>query len=52
MTVSGLFLIDVRPAGRIKAEDALKSAAAAEAALSAGRRYGLSDSFGQSQSEA
>ncbi|MFF3663898.1 TnsA-like heteromeric transposase endonuclease subunit [Streptomyces olivochromogenes] len=38
---SGLFLIDVRPAGRIKAEDALKFAAAAEAALSAGWRYGV-----------
>lgn len=41
VTDSGLFLIDVRPAGRIKAEDALKFAAAAEAALSAGWRYGV-----------
>lgn len=41
VTDSGLFLIDVRPAGRIKAEDALKFAASAEAALSAGWRYGV-----------
>ncbi|KQV93462.1 hypothetical protein ASD08_15550 [Streptomyces sp. Root369] len=41
VTDSGLFLIDVRPADRIKAEDALKFAAAAEAALSAGWRYGV-----------
>ena len=41
VTDSGLFLIDVRPAGRIKVEDALKFAAAAEAALSAGWRYGV-----------
>lgn len=41
VTESGLFLIDVRPAGRIKTEDALKFAAAAEAALSAGWRYGV-----------
>lgn len=41
VTESGLFLIDVRPAGRIKPEDALKFAAAAEAALSAGWQYGV-----------
>ncbi|MFK0021282.1 TnsA-like heteromeric transposase endonuclease subunit [Streptomyces sp. NPDC090798] len=41
VTGSGLVLIDVRPAGRIKAEDGLKFAAAAEAALSAGWRYGV-----------
>ncbi|MFF8971900.1 TnsA-like heteromeric transposase endonuclease subunit [Streptomyces sp. NPDC014995] len=41
VTDSGLFLIDVRPAGRITAEDALKFAASAEAALSAGWRYGV-----------
>ncbi|WP_392872711.1 TnsA-like heteromeric transposase endonuclease subunit [Streptomyces sp. LN499] len=41
VTECGLFLIDVRPAGRIKADDALKFAAAAEAALSAGWRYGV-----------
>lgn len=39
VTESGLFLIDVRPADRIKPEDALKFAAAAEAALAAGWRY-------------
>ncbi|MFF1301926.1 TnsA-like heteromeric transposase endonuclease subunit [Streptomyces sp. NPDC058307] len=41
VTDSGLFLIDVRPAERIKPEDALKFAAAAEAALSAGWQYGV-----------
>ncbi|MCX5006742.1 TnsA-like heteromeric transposase endonuclease subunit [Streptomyces sp. NBC_00638] len=41
VTESGLFLIDVRPAGRIEPEDALKFAAAAETALSAGWRYGV-----------
>ncbi|MFF4467429.1 TnsA-like heteromeric transposase endonuclease subunit [Streptomyces mirabilis] len=41
VTESGLFLIDVRPADRIKPEDALKFAATAEAALSAGWQYGV-----------
>lgn len=41
VTESGLFLIDVRPADRIKEEDALKFAAAAEAALLAGWRYAV-----------
>ncbi|MGW5665933.1 TnsA-like heteromeric transposase endonuclease subunit [Streptomyces sp. NPDC003758] len=41
VTDSGLFLIDVRPADRIKPEDALKFAATAEAALSAGWQYGV-----------
>ena len=41
VTESGLVLIDVRPDGRIKREDALKFAAAAEAALSAGWQYGV-----------
>ncbi len=41
VTESGLFLIDVRPADRIKAEDALKFAATAEVALSAGWQYGV-----------
>ncbi|MBZ3901459.1 TnsA-like heteromeric transposase endonuclease subunit [Streptomyces scabiei] len=41
VTESGLFLIDVRPANRIKPEDALKFAATAEAALSAGWQYGV-----------
>ncbi len=41
VTESGLFLIDVRPAERIKPEDALKFAAASATALSAGWRYGV-----------
>ncbi|MFF4849316.1 TnsA-like heteromeric transposase endonuclease subunit [Streptomyces sp. NPDC001194] len=41
LTDSGLVLIDVRPADRIEPEDALKFAAAAETALSAGWRYGV-----------
>lgn len=41
ITDSGLFLIDVRPADRIKPEDALKFAAAAEVALSAGWQYSV-----------
>ncbi|MFB6932140.1 TnsA-like heteromeric transposase endonuclease subunit [Streptomyces chartreusis] len=41
VTESGLFLIDVRPADRIKPEDALRFAAAAEVALSAGWQYGV-----------
>ncbi|MEU4464088.1 TnsA-like heteromeric transposase endonuclease subunit [Streptomyces sp. NPDC024017] len=41
VTDSGPFLIDVRPAGRVNAEDALKFAASAEVALSAGWRYGV-----------
>ncbi|MGW7406827.1 TnsA-like heteromeric transposase endonuclease subunit [Streptomyces sp. NPDC054833] len=41
VTESGLVLIDVRPADRIKPEDALKFAATAEAALSAGWQYGV-----------
>ncbi|MGW6401259.1 TnsA-like heteromeric transposase endonuclease subunit [Streptomyces sp. NPDC055134] len=41
VTESGLFLIDVRPADRIKPEDALKFAATAEAALSASWQYGV-----------
>ncbi|MFF3290895.1 TnsA-like heteromeric transposase endonuclease subunit [Streptomyces sp. NPDC003023] len=41
VTESGLLLIDVRPADRIKPEDALKFAATAEAALSAGWQYGV-----------
>lgn len=41
VTESGLFLIDVRPADRIKPEDALKFAATAEVALSAGWQYGV-----------
>lgn len=41
VTESGLFLIDVRPADRIKPEDSLKFAATAEAALSAGWQYGV-----------
>jgi hypothetical protein len=41
VTASGYFLIDVRPASRITAEDALKFAASAEVALSAGWRYGV-----------
>lgn len=41
VTESGLILIDVRPADRIKPEDALKFAAAAEAALAAGWRYAV-----------
>ncbi|MCX5112845.1 TnsA-like heteromeric transposase endonuclease subunit [Streptomyces sp. NBC_00378] len=41
VTESGLFLIDVRPADRIKPQDALKFAATAEAALSAGWQYGV-----------
>lgn len=41
VTESGLFLVDVRPADRIKPEDALKFAATAEVALSAGWRYGV-----------
>ncbi|KUN81462.1 hypothetical protein AQJ64_23495 [Streptomyces griseoruber] len=41
VTESGLFLIDVRPADRIKPEDALKFAAAAETALVAGWQYGV-----------
>ena len=41
VTDSGLFLIDVRPADGIKPEDALKFAAAAAAALSAGWQYGV-----------
>jgi len=38
---AGLFLIDVRPADRIKPDDALKFAATAEVALSAGWQYGV-----------
>lgn len=41
VTEAGLVLIDVRPAERITPEDALKFAAAAEAALSAGWQYGV-----------
>ncbi|MEU6956944.1 TnsA-like heteromeric transposase endonuclease subunit [Streptomyces sp. NPDC045714] len=41
VTDSGLVLIDVRPADRIEPEDALKFAAAAETALSAGWRYSV-----------
>ncbi|MFI1700893.1 TnsA-like heteromeric transposase endonuclease subunit [Streptomyces bobili] len=41
VTESGLYLIDVRPADRIKPEDALKFAATAEVALSAGWQYGV-----------
>jgi len=41
VTEAGLFLIDVRPADRIKPEDALKFAATAEVALSAGWQYGV-----------
>lgn len=41
VTESGLFLIDVRPTDRIKPEDALKFAATAEVALSAGWQYGV-----------
>ncbi|MFC8094827.1 TnsA-like heteromeric transposase endonuclease subunit [Streptomyces sp. NPDC057301] len=41
VTESGLLLIDVRPADRIEPEDALKFAATAEAALSAGWRYSV-----------
>jgi hypothetical protein len=41
VTESGLFLIDVRPADRIKPEDALKFAATAEVALSAGWQYSV-----------
>ncbi|MFJ6083192.1 TnsA-like heteromeric transposase endonuclease subunit [Streptomyces sp. NPDC092369] len=41
VTESGLFLIDVRPADRIKPEDALKFAATAEVALSVGWQYGV-----------
>ncbi|WP_329258586.1 TnsA-like heteromeric transposase endonuclease subunit [Streptomyces sp. NBC_01478] len=41
VTESGLFLIDVRPADRIKPEDALKFAGTAEVALSAGWQYGV-----------
>ncbi|MFF0096363.1 TnsA-like heteromeric transposase endonuclease subunit [Streptomyces canus] len=39
VTDTGLVLIDVRPADRIEPDDALKFAAAAETALSAGWRY-------------
>ncbi|MEH0420753.1 TnsA-like heteromeric transposase endonuclease subunit [Streptomyces sp. B21-083] len=41
VTESGVLLIDIRPANRIEPEDALKFAAAAEAALSAGWRYAV-----------
>ncbi|GGY73874.1 hypothetical protein GCM10010342_72050 [Streptomyces anulatus] len=41
LTDSGPFVIDVRPAGRIRPEDELKFAATFEAALTAGRRYGV-----------
>ncbi|WOX16934.1 TnsA-like heteromeric transposase endonuclease subunit [Streptomyces sp. N50] len=41
VTESGLLLIDVRPADRIDPEDALKFAATAEVALSAGWQYGV-----------
>ncbi|MFF7725123.1 TnsA-like heteromeric transposase endonuclease subunit [Streptomyces sp. NPDC008001] len=41
VTGSGLLLIDVRPGDRIKPEDALKFAATAETALSAGWQYGV-----------
>ncbi|NUP20854.1 MAG: TnsA-like heteromeric transposase endonuclease subunit [Streptomyces sp.] len=41
VTESGLFLIDIRPGDRIKPEDALKFAATAEVALSAGWQYGV-----------
>ncbi|MEU6718366.1 TnsA-like heteromeric transposase endonuclease subunit [Nonomuraea sp. NPDC046802] len=39
MTASGVWLIDVRPGDRIKDEDRMRFAAAAEAALSCGWRY-------------
>ncbi len=41
LTDSGPFVIDVRPAGRIRPEDELKFAATFEAALAAGWRYGV-----------
>ncbi|MEU1891191.1 TnsA-like heteromeric transposase endonuclease subunit [Streptomyces pristinaespiralis] len=41
LTQAGLFLIDVRPAGRIRPSDAVKFAATAEMALSAGWWYGV-----------
>ncbi|MEU9044496.1 TnsA-like heteromeric transposase endonuclease subunit [Kitasatospora sp. NPDC048343] len=41
LTGAGPWLVDVRPAGRIRPEDALKFAASAEAALAAGWRYGV-----------
>ncbi|MBF8190015.1 TnsA-like heteromeric transposase endonuclease subunit [Nonomuraea sp. K274] len=41
VTRSGSWLIDVRPGGRIKAEDRVRFAAAAEVALSCGWRYAV-----------
>ncbi|MBT2396781.1 TnsA-like heteromeric transposase endonuclease subunit [Streptomyces sp. ISL-100] len=41
MTESGPFLVDVRPADRIRSEDALKFAATSEIALATGWRYGV-----------
>ncbi|WP_158541782.1 TnsA-like heteromeric transposase endonuclease subunit [Streptomyces sp. MOE7] len=41
LTDRGPFLIDVRPAGRIRPDDELKFAATFEAALAAGWRYGV-----------
>lgn len=41
VTRDGTWLIDVRPAGRIAGEDAVRFAAAAEAALSCGWRYAV-----------
>lgn len=41
LTGSGVWLIDVRPAGRIKEEDVVRFAAAAEAAASCGWRYAV-----------